>query len=318
MSLLNILRLRASCRTITTSKPPTSLTSLTSTPPRHGIIPTLPARWRSPLHPTSSSTRRLASSNAATAARTPLIFPSHINIYRAGTPITLFTGFLRISTIIIFAAGTLGVAPTYFFSPDHSSLWVPFLIIGSAIPLALITFMTGPVVHAIHMRLPTPARKSKAELRRFAEAVPGDTVLQLYYMRLAPWCTSKEVRMNRLRRLTPSIKGGIANLEYVPEHAEKHAGSIWFWLVQGYWGRYYVKRDQRRDRAQVAGVLDKMWEGIPWKGSPGDPLVRGASKGEERRVVRMSGRPGVMSGREEVRRKEVVLPPPPPPGSKQR
>lgn len=136
-------------------------------------------------------------------------------------------------------------------------------------------------------------------------------------MRLAPWFTIKEVQFGRLRRLPPTLKGGMANLEYVPEHVEKHTGTIWFWLAQGFWGRYYVKRDQTSDRAQVPGVLDKMWDQIPFKGTKGDPLVRSQAKYAkgERRVVSMSGRPGVMSGREDVRTREVV-PPRPPPASK--
>lgn len=142
-----------------------------------------------------------------------------------------------------------------------------------------------------------------------------ETVLRLHYMRLAPWFTVKEVQFGRMRRFNPTLKSGLSNLEYVPEHAEKHKDTIWFWLVQGFWGRYYVKRDQAKDRAAVPGVLDKMWEQIPIKGSKGDPLVRRQSAAE-RRVVRMSGRPGVMSGRDEVKKREVVPPPPPPPEGK--
>lgn len=178
-------------------------------------------------------------------------------------------------------------------------------------------FATGPVVHAITLQLPMVARRSKNELKRFSDAPPADTVLILHYMRLAPWLTSKEVRLGRLRRLAPSVKGGMANLEYVPEHVERHSGTIWFWLVQGYWGRYYVKRDQTNDRAQVPGVLDKMWEQIPMKGSRADPLIRSPRDASgARKVVRMSGRPGVMSGREETKARNVVPPPPPAAGKR--
>lgn len=178
--------------------------------------------------------------------------------------------------------------------------------------MAVAVFATGPVVHAIQLQLPLVARRSKSELKRFAESPPGDAVLRLHYMRLMPWFTVKEVTFGRLRRIKPTLTGGVSNLEYIAEHAAGHSGTIWFWLAQGFWGRYYIKRDQVKDRAAVPGVLDKMWEQIPLKGTRGDPLLRRGVEGEKR-VVRMSGRPGVMSGREEVKKREVVPPPPPPP-----
>lgn len=128
---------------------------------------------------------------------------------------------------------------------------------------------------------------------------------------------SREVSFSRLRRVQPTLRGGSANLEYVPQHAVKDSGTVWFWLVQGFWARFYVKRDQAQDRAQVPGVLNKMWEHIPLKGSKEDPLVR-ALRGEvrERKVARMNKRPRVVSGREEALRRELMPPPLPPSSGK--
>jgi hypothetical protein len=319
MSLLNILRQRASCRT--SSHLPLSL------PRTHHVVSSLARpQWTKSTTLIEPTFKRLAS-DAAAAARarkslptlskstltppTAVLYPSKINIYRAGTPITIFVGFLRMATLVVFGTGTFVLAPSYLFSPTTSSLWVPLLVLGSAIPALVAVFATGPVIHAIQLHLPLAARRSKSELKRFADYPPADTVLKLTYMRLAPWMTTKEVQFSRLRRTPPTLKGGIANLEYVPEHVVEHKGTIWFWLVQGFWGRYYVKRDQTSDRAAVPGVLNKMWEQIPLKGSKGDPMLRsGQDAAGGRRVVRMSGRPGVMSGRVEASRREVVPPPP--------
>jgi hypothetical protein len=64
--------------------------------------------------------------------------------------------------------------------------------------------------------------------------------------------------------------------------------TIWFWLVQAYFGRFYVNRDQKKDRAGVPGVWEKMWHRIPEAGSQEDPLVPITPK----KPVAFSGRPG--------------------------
>jgi hypothetical protein len=176
-------------------------------------------------------------------------------------------------------------------SPDHSNWWIPVYIVASPIPLVVMLFATGPFVHSIQVVLPASARKSKEALKIFAEHPGPNTVLRLHYMKLYPWTTNKEVLFGRLRRKKPSLRNGLANLEYVQEHAVQHKGTIWYWLVQGYFGKFWVDRDQLTDRGAVPGMWDTMWKQIPMEGSKQDPEVVKAVDERARRPVAMSGRP---------------------------
>lgn len=152
---------------------------------------------------------------------------------------------------------------------------------------------TGPMIHSIRIYLPSRARRSRDELRRFADNTSPDTTFLLEYMKWKPWIVKKEVRFGDLRKLRPSWKEGIANLEHFPDHAramEEHQGKWWFGMAQRYFGRYYVARDQVKDRSAAPGVFDKLWKQIPEKGSQGDPF---AATRAQRRPTNMANRPVV-------------------------
>ncbi|KJX99692.1 hypothetical protein TI39_contig353g00014 [Zymoseptoria brevis] len=284
MSLLNVLRQRASC-----TRTPLAGAPLTFT---RNVVPQLirGPRWTASLNAPGLS--RLSSSVAKHNAPPKLRLREYINIFHAGSPAISAIGLIRITGIIIAAVGCIPYPIMFYMSPNHSNWWIPALILASPIPLLLMLFTTGPFIHSIQVKLPASARTSKEALKAFAERPNADTILRFHYMKLWPWPTSKEIPFGRLRRIKPSLKAGWANLEWVSEQAAEHRkyqDKWWYEMAQGVFKRkYYVNRDQKTDRGAVPGVWNEMWKQIPMKGSRGDPMVAARS----RRPVTLSGRPG--------------------------
>ncbi|EME88243.1 uncharacterized protein MYCFIDRAFT_205954 [Pseudocercospora fijiensis CIRAD86] len=264
-------------------------------PATHTHPQTLRSILRPPCHLISRNAAatpiRGASTEAAHARKKAVLYPERINVYRAGTSATLSVGLTRVATIIIFLAGATVYAPAYFFSPDHSSLWVPVYIAAAAVPFFVTALTTGPMIHAIRVYLPSRARRSKDDLKRFASLTPADTLLELQYMRWLPWPQTRRVPFGRLRRLQPSLRGGIANLEQQnPLVTDKLKNSLLGWLAHRNWGRFYVNRAQRNDRSAVPGVWEGMWGQIPLKGSKEDILMAQAESKKVKAPVQMRGR----------------------------
>lgn len=179
-------------------------------------------------------------------------------------------------------------ASSFYFSPDHSNWWIPAFVVGSAIPGTIMVLATGPLVHAIKVRLPPTTRTSREELIRFADNTPPDAEVRLESMRALPWPTRRDVKFGLLRKYRPSLKKGLSNLEYVPEHtgeAKGHEDTWWHNMVKNFLGRFLVDNTVK-DRSAAPGVWGKMWVQIPELGS--SPVLR-ISK--ERKPAIMANRP---------------------------
>lgn len=236
----------------------------------------LQSQWQSqPIRALLPRARAASSTNARVRPRQAVI-PERINVYRAGVAATVGVGMCRVATIGAFMLGSLWYAPAFYFSPDHSNWLVPVVLAGSAVPFVVTALCTGPMVHSILVRLPARARRSKDDLIYFSKYPPKDTIIELQFMRWKPWLQGKGYRFDRLRRLTPSLRGGIANLEVVndeEEHAARDNPRLARFL-SALMGRYFVNRQQKNDRAAVPGVWDNMWQRIPLKGQRGVPELR--------------------------------------------
>ncbi|KAF2212270.1 hypothetical protein CERZMDRAFT_97547 [Cercospora zeae-maydis SCOH1-5] len=198
--------------------------------------------------------------------------PGLTNVYRAGTTATLAVGITRVATVVVFLASSTLYAPSFFFSPDHSSWLAPVFIVASAVPALVVILATGPMVHAIRIQIPDHVRRSgKEALRRFSADTPDDTKVVLSFMRFMPWPQTRAVAFANLRRLRPSFKGGISNLELIPQLAEEAEATrkkypLFDAFLQRWLARFYVSRDQKKDRSAVPGVWDGMWQQIPYAG----------------------------------------------------
>ncbi|KAI5370968.1 hypothetical protein Slin15195_G018400 [Septoria linicola] len=185
---------------------------------------------------------------------------------------------MRLATLVVFVLGSGLYAPAFYFSPDHPNWYAPAFVLAAAVPAIVVTLATGPMIHGIRVTLPDRVRRGgKDGLRRWSSInTPGETQLDLQYMRWSPWPKTRTVTLNELKRLKPSLSTGIANLEWTPTRFE--TGQLeknrkehpWYAsLATRSLGNFYVKRDQKKDRAAVPGVWDGIWRQIPWKGEEG-------------------------------------------------
>lgn len=150
---------------------------------------------------------------------------------------------------------------------------------------------TGPFVHSIKLRLPPSVRTSKDELLHFVDNMPGNAELRIECMRFAPWPTKRDVKFGLLRKYRPSLKGGLANLEYVTEHggnAKGYEGTWWHNMVKNAMGRFMVD-NVVQDKSAAPGLWIKIWKQIPERGSQHDPSNKLAK--EARKPVTMVNRP---------------------------
>lgn len=212
--------------------------------------------------------------------RDTLVFANHppvlssfnnLNIYAAGTTATVFVGFSRIATIVLFVYGCFAVAPQFYFDPTHSTLWAPAVLTFFAIPILATALATAPFVSNVRVILPTYARRSRETLTRFAANVPPDTKLVVQTMRFIPWPMHREIAFSSLRRVRAANKGS-ANLEINPPGEVKarqraEGDRLWYaWMVKRMYGRLYVNRSQVKDKSAAPGIWDTMWEQIPMVG----------------------------------------------------
>lgn len=239
----------------------------------HRLSPLLRRSLNTPARQWRAITKRppLARPESTAAAKTTkspaptLKYPESLNVYRAGTAITLCVGFFRLGGFVIFGIGAFLYAPSFYFSSEHSSLWIPVVWVASAMPLLVLTLTQGPVVHSVRVMLPKSARRSREDLIRFANELPSDTLLQLECIRFSPWPAKRWARLHNLRKIQPSWRVGHSNLEQIPEAMEdgKELKDIWRWLARRWMGLFWISTNQSKNRSSAPGVWEKIWAQIP-------------------------------------------------------
>ncbi|EME49612.1 hypothetical protein DOTSEDRAFT_68411 [Dothistroma septosporum NZE10] len=192
-------------------------------------------------------------------------YPEWLNVYRLGSAATLWLGLSRVCTFVIFGVGACLYAPGFYFSPEHSNWMLPAFIVGSAVPMVAVVLASGPSVHAIKIQLPARARRTRESLLKLANNVPPHTRLRLECMKVLPWPTKTDVYFADLTRHAPGWREGLSNLQHTPlvNKASPYEATLWHSFVRRLLGRYYVQRDQSKDRSSAPGVWEKMWEQIP-------------------------------------------------------
>jgi hypothetical protein len=185
---------------------------------------------------------------------------------------------MRVFAWIALAYG-LRVFSTNIFNPEAS--WtMPVVVLPLAVvPLLATGLAFGGYVHHINVILPPSARRSKDALTRFAGKVPRDTVVEIKCMWLRPWPVTKSVYFGDLRRL-PYNTIRLTNLEHIPlaTRKEQEQRPIYSWMVRLVMGRYWVSRQQIKDRSRAPGVWDTMWRQIPMVGEEKSAEVKAAEK----------------------------------------
>ncbi|KAI1170803.1 hypothetical protein F4777DRAFT_583538 [Nemania sp. FL0916] len=106
------------------------------------------------------------------------IYPSRLCVYHAGIGRVLFLGFLKLSTIFMFAFFGLVVTPACY-EKEGLSTTVAGTALSAIVPLVFVAYTTAPFVASVHLRVPTFARQSEELLRRYIRALPGHTELEI-------------------------------------------------------------------------------------------------------------------------------------------
>ena len=140
-------------------------------------------------------------------------------------------GFLKVTTIFLFTANVLLVAPTFYSDPNQPAWVAPAgqydssgVSVGSlhrvlvaaagAVPLLYVTYYAAPFVAFVHIKLPIFARRSREQLLKWAQTVPPNTEVDLTTIK-----SYGSLRVSRMpiSELHPTkARFGIQNLVRVP------------------------------------------------------------------------------------------------------
>ncbi|CAG8228272.1 unnamed protein product [Penicillium salamii] len=108
--------------------------------------------------------------------------PERILVYYGGTGRAIFLGTLRITTVLLFGAACLIVAPECSVA-DYPWYSVPGVIAAGSLPMLFISYTAAPYVNFVHLALPAFARKSREAAVQYAKELPPTAVLYLTSMR---------------------------------------------------------------------------------------------------------------------------------------
>lgn len=120
-------------------------------------------------------------------------------VYYGGTGRAIFLGTLRITTVLLFGAACLIVAPEcsvadypWYSVPGGMSRAriiysnfsnVDLVIAAGSLPMLFISYTAAPYVNFVHLALPAFARKSREAAVQYAKELPPTAVLYLTSMR---------------------------------------------------------------------------------------------------------------------------------------
>ncbi|KAJ5632423.1 hypothetical protein N7490_008762 [Penicillium lividum] len=140
----------------------------------------LPSRRHEPKELNPTSARALAPGASKTNIRRGP--PERILVYYGGTGRAIFLGMLRVSTILLFGAACLVVAPSCY-TDDNEWYITPLVIAGGAMPMLFVAFTSAPYVNFVHLALPAFARRSREAAVHYAKDLPPTAMLYLNTMR---------------------------------------------------------------------------------------------------------------------------------------
>ncbi|KAI9371955.1 hypothetical protein BJX61DRAFT_534352 [Aspergillus egyptiacus] len=123
--------------------------------------------------------------------------PERILIYHGGTGRTMFLGVLRITTIFLFGASCLVVAPA-FMSDDFPRYLGPAVMAAGALPMLFVSYTAAPYVNFVHLALPFSARRSREKAIQYAKNLPPTATLYINTMKFSTIPRQTEVRLGDL------------------------------------------------------------------------------------------------------------------------
>ncbi len=205
---------------------------------------------------------------------------------------TVFVAYVKMTTLLVFIASCLVVAPAVHHDPDVPSWVAPagqysesvprrvegdivaFLlhvaeklrlrsvIAGGVVPMVVVSAITAPYVNAVHLRVPRFARLSTAALHRFSLQLPPETRLDLTTLRMTGLPKTVGTRVSDLRVL-PKRLFRLANLERIRRGPSRES-PLWASLSQLVEPRnkFYVAEGKGGGRSKASGIWEKVLKHI--------------------------------------------------------
>ena len=145
-------------------------------------------------------------------------------VYYGGTGRAIFLGTLRITTVLLFGAACLIVAPAcsvaddypWYSTPAGKLTWtshrlsiyadVILVIAAGALPMLFVSYTAAPYVNFIHLALPAFARKSREAAVQYAKDLPPTAVLYLTSMRFNTIPRQTAVRLGDLVPIKDALR----------------------------------------------------------------------------------------------------------------
>ncbi|KAJ6017835.1 hypothetical protein N7451_001214 [Penicillium sp. IBT 35674x] len=162
-----------------------------------------PSKRHEPAAPAAPESKELNPTSARapvpTASKTNLRRgpPERILVYYGGTGRAMFLGMLRVSTILLFGAACLIVAPSCY-NDENEWYITPLVIAGGAMPMLFVAFTSAPYVNFVHLALPAFARRSREAAIHYAKDLPPTAILYLNTMRFNTIPRTIQVRVGDL------------------------------------------------------------------------------------------------------------------------
>lgn len=111
------------------------------------------------------------------------IYPARLLIYDAGKPRTYNVLITRLTSILVFGAFSVYLAPPFYYDPLSPKYMAPLLVGLGSVPFVYLQFVSSSLVVYVHLMIPTWARASQTRLIRFVENLPSGTILELTTIR---------------------------------------------------------------------------------------------------------------------------------------
>ena len=196
-------------------------------------------------------------------------------IYHTGIAPTVYLGFVKITSLFLFAFSALIVAPRFYYSPDESN-WAAIVgryhcgqikrllgtnkctvLVGGAIPLLFVSYTTAPFVSYVHIRLPIFARQSHEHLMRWSRNITSSTEVDLTTMRLYGLPRVTRVPLAELQERNRKFLD-VANLVRLPSKPPSSEKRPW-WMGREM-TRFFVSKEQKT--GDESAIWPKVLEAI--------------------------------------------------------
>ncbi|KAJ5920480.1 hypothetical protein N7516_011338 [Penicillium verrucosum] len=178
--------------------------------------------------------------------------PERILVYYGGTGRAIFLGTLRITTVLLFGAACLIVAPACSVADDYPWYSTPAVIAAGALPMIFVSYTAAPYVNFIHLALPAFARKSREAAVQYAKDLPPTAVLYLTSMRFNTIPRQTTVRLGDLVPFKDALRPvTFQNLNPSPQR---------WW--QGRAPTQFYTGTHSKPGRQTSAFFPELWNGI--------------------------------------------------------